>query len=279
MTFLVTGATGSVGRLVVDQLKAAGAPVRALTKNPRKAALPDDVEVVHGYLGELDTLPPAFEGIEEMYLAPLPETVADVVALAKKAGVRRIVALSQTGADKEGEGDEEGWHYFAVEKAVIESGLDWTFVRPGQFFINALGWSDEIKESGTVTAPYADAAYTPIDLGDIAAVAATALLEGGEKHNGKKYMLSGPESLKKTELVRIIGEVLGRKVEFVEQTREAAYKEMYEGGWGDGAEWMLDLDADVTANPEQVWPTVEQVTGRPGRKFEDWVVENAGKFR
>src|ERR1044071_9923146 len=95
MTILVTGATGNVGRLVVDQLVAAGGyplgAVRALTNNPRKAALPAEVEVVEGYLGRIETLPAALKGVEVLYLAPLPRTVREVVRLAKAAGVQRLV--------------------------------------------------------------------------------------------------------------------------------------------------------------------------------------------
>ncbi len=96
MTILVTGATGNVGRLVVDHLLAAGAQVRALTNNPKKAALPAEVEVVEGYLGRVETLPAALAGVERMYLAPLPGTVREVVRLAKDAGVQHIVDLSSS---------------------------------------------------------------------------------------------------------------------------------------------------------------------------------------
>ena len=75
MTILVTGATGNVGRLVVDRLLAMGATgVRALTNDPEKAALPAEVEVVEGYIGRPQTVPAALGGVERMYLAPLPET-------------------------------------------------------------------------------------------------------------------------------------------------------------------------------------------------------------
>ncbi|ASR39253.1 hypothetical protein BAY61_13525 [Prauserella marina] len=277
MTFLVTGATGSVGRLVVDRLRAAGAPVRALTKNPRKAALPADVEVIEGYLGELDTLPPALEGVERMYLAPLPGTVHDVVDMAKRAGVRRIVALSQIDADREAERDESEWHYHAIEKAVENSGLEWTCLRVGQFFINSLDWADQIKGDGAVKGAYGAATYAPIDLGDIAATAAATLLEDG--HHGKKYMLTGPESLKRTDMVRIIGEVIGRDIRFVEQTREEAYKEMYDAGWGEAADWMLDLDARFTEHPEVALPTFERINGRGGTTFAEFIAGNADKLR
>lgn len=78
MRILVTGATGNVGRLVVDHLLARGAQVRALTTNPRKAALPPEVEIARGYLGRPDTLPAGLADVDRMYLAPLPATAARV---------------------------------------------------------------------------------------------------------------------------------------------------------------------------------------------------------
>ncbi|HEX5165857.1 MAG TPA: NAD(P)H-binding protein, partial [Thermomicrobiales bacterium] len=95
MRILVTGATGSIGRLVVDRLMESGtAQVRALTTNPAKAALPDGVEVVRGYVGKPETLGTAFDGVDKVYLAPVPGAVAEVVKRACDAGVQPIVDLA-----------------------------------------------------------------------------------------------------------------------------------------------------------------------------------------
>jgi uncharacterized protein YbjT (DUF2867 family) len=94
MTILVTGATGNIGRHVVDRLIQAVARVRALTRNPAAANLPDSVEVIQGDLESPETLAPAFENVERMYLFPVPATATDVAEMARKAGVRRIVTLS-----------------------------------------------------------------------------------------------------------------------------------------------------------------------------------------
>jgi uncharacterized protein YbjT (DUF2867 family) len=115
MKILVTGATKSVGRLVVDQLLGSGVTIRALTKNPTKAALPAGVEVAEGYLGTLSTMPAALEGVDRMYLASYPRTVGEVVTMAADAGVKRIVALTSSGADAEAAGDPSGWYHYADE--------------------------------------------------------------------------------------------------------------------------------------------------------------------
>ena len=95
MTILVTGATGNIGRRIVDHLIDLGAnDIRALTTNPARAKLPDGVTAVTGYLGDPESLPAAFEGIERMDLAPLPETLDVAHQLATQARVEYVVALS-----------------------------------------------------------------------------------------------------------------------------------------------------------------------------------------
>jgi uncharacterized protein YbjT (DUF2867 family) len=93
MTILVTGAAGNIGRIVVERLVAAGASVRALTRDPRKA-FPPGVDVVAGDLADPPTLQGAFDGVERLYLFPVPATARAVAGLARRAGVRRAVVLS-----------------------------------------------------------------------------------------------------------------------------------------------------------------------------------------
>jgi uncharacterized protein YbjT (DUF2867 family) len=128
-----------------------------------------------------------------------------------------------------------------------------------------------------VRAPYGQAAHAPIDLVDIAAVAATTLLTDG--HHGAKYVLTGPESLTRFELVQIIGETIGRDIRFEEQTHEEARQSMINQGWGQVADWLLDGYAQAVEHPQRALPTVAEVTGRPARTFAQWVADNAGKFR
>jgi uncharacterized protein YbjT (DUF2867 family) len=264
---LVTGATGNIGRLVVDELLAAGATrVRALTNKPEKAALPPEVEVVRGYLGRVETLPAAFEGVEKMYLAPLEQTVHEVTALAAKAGVQHIVDVS---------GSKESW-WGSVATAVEESGVAWTHLAPGEFMDNRLMWAEQIRTTGQVRDGYPDAANAPIDLGDIAAVAATALLEDG--HVGKEYELTGPETLTRAEMVRQIGVALGREIPYVALDHEEAVAAL-EPSMGEFARWYVDGMRDLAEQPQQATRTVEEVTGRPATTFVQWAVKKVGEFR
>jgi len=267
VTILVTGATGNVGRLVVDELLRADVPqVRALTVNPARAALPDGVEVVRGYVGKPETLGGVFDGVDVVYLAPVPAVAREVAALARDAGVRRIVTL--TG----GPGTE--WH--GIEGDVEASGLACTHLEPGEFMTNATVWSDQIRRSGRVLGAYPTAANAPIALEDIAAVAARALLD--ESHSGRTYELTGPESLAHPEMVRAIGRALGRDIPFVEVPREEAEAVLAEA-MGEYAGWYLDGRARLVDHPQEPTTTVADVLGRPATTFAQWAEANADLFR
>jgi uncharacterized protein YbjT (DUF2867 family) len=277
MTILVTGATASVGRLLVDELVAAGAPVRALTNKPTRAALPEGVEVARGYLGKPETLPAALAGVDTVYLAPLPAYVDDFVRCARDAGVRRVVVLSGEPAEYEAQGDPSTWHYYRIERAIEEAGFDWTFLRPGQFMNNTLDWAPSIKADGVVRAPYADAVQTPIDLADIAAVARVVLLSSA--YNGQKITMSGPEGITPPEQVGCISEALGREVRF-EELSPSEYLEGLAPVIGlETAQWLLDGFRMMAEHPMKPEPAVADLTGRPGTTYREWAFSNADAFR
>lgn len=268
MTILVTGATGNIGRMVVDHLLAAGAAgVRALTIDPDRAALPPQVDVVRGHLGRIDTLPAALAGVERMYLAPYPGTVTEVVAAAERAGVRHIVDLS---------GEPESW-WGTVATAVESFDGAWTHLWPGDFMENSLSWAGQIRATGTVHEPRPDAASTPVAMDDIAAVAATALSQDG--HDGRAYAITGPEVLSRIDLVRLIGEAIGRPLRFVAATRDETVASLFRA-MGGNAGWYVDnVLAGMTPSPSPPNQTVHEVTGRPATTFARWVAGHADGFR
>lgn len=267
MTILVTGATGNIGRKVVDELLARGAgDVRALTTNPARAALPVAVDVAVGYLRKVETLPAALEGVTAMYLAPTPDTVEEVLRLAREAGVRHVVDLS---------GEHESW-WGDVAKAVEASGMSWTHLSPGDFMENTLDWAPQIVATDAVREPYPDSRSTPIAMQDIARVAAVALTRGG--FEGRSLSLTGPEILSRVDLVERIGEARGRKVDFVQVSREDAVATLSET-MGDQAEWYVDTILKGGLDwPAEVTPTVEQVTDRPATTYAEWARAHAATF-
>ncbi len=176
----MTGATGNIGRRIVDRLIDLGAhDIRALTNNPAKANLPDGVTAITGYLGRPASLPAALDGVEQMYLAPLPATLDVTLEMIAAAGVSYVVALSGGAHWQE--------HADKIARAPVVS----TQLGPGEFCENFSMWAPQIAATGTVREPYPDIVEAPISMDDIARVAAKLLFEPDSTHFGKMYELTG----------------------------------------------------------------------------------------
>lgn len=265
MKILVTGATGNVGRMVVDELLALGAQdVRALTVDPARAALPAGVEVVRGFLGKPSTVP--LGGVDVMYLAPHIPTVHEVCRRAAAAGVRRIVDLAGAKVD----------HWQEIEDGVEASGVPYTHLEPGEFMANATIWADQIRAGDEVRDAYADSANAAIAQEDIAAVAARVIVEDG--HAGKSYELTGPESLTRRDKVEAIGRALGRDLRYIELSHDEAVQQL-RPALGEYAEWYLQGAAALVEHPQAAVPTVAELLGRPAQTYEQWARAHAGLFR
>ncbi|WNM31349.1 NAD(P)H-binding protein [Streptomyces sp. Li-HN-5-11] len=275
MTILVTGATGNVGRRVVDLLLRAGEPVRALTRDPAAAGLPSAVAVVQGDLTKPETLTPAVEGVERIYLFPVPDTVSEVVEMARRSGVRRVVVLS---SDAVTDGTDSGLH-LRVERAVEESGLEWTHVRPGEFALNKVSmWAGSIRSEGVVRMAYGAVRGVPVHEEDVAAVAVAALTQHG--HAGRAYSVSGPEALTQRDQVALISAAIGRDIRFEEITPQEWRAELVGRGMpAYAADYILGFHARWALRPPVVSEDVQRVLGRPARTFARWAAEHAPAFR
>lgn len=278
---LVTGATGEVGRAVVAELLKLGVPVRATSRDPEQARLPDGVEVVRADLADADAVATAVSGVDGVFLltggSEIPLHDKTVAAAAARAGVRRIVKLSSGRVGDETATDPiPSWHREG-ERAVRESGVPWTMLRPMGFMSNALMWAGPIREQGAVFAPYAEGRVTVIDPLDIAAVAAVALTSA---EVGQVLTLSGPQALSPGEQVAILGEVLGRPLRFVEVEPAAARAAIISHGVPpEMADAIMALRATALEEfTSVVHPTVERVTGRPAGTFRAWAERNRAAF-
>lgn len=278
--FLVTGATGNVGRHVVDQLLAAGAGVRALSRNPADARLPAEVEVVGGDLARPDTVRPALKGVSALFLFPAPGTAGPVLRAALEHGVSRVVLLSSSAVEYTGDGADNAIVacHKEIERETENSGLAWTFVRPCGFAANTLQWASQISAGDVVRGPYAKAEMALVHERDIADVAGHVLLAGG--HAGAKYTVTGPESLTQDEQVRRIGAAVGRPLRYEEIPPDAARAQMIEHGIpADFADMSLRFQAELVGTPSEISPSTEQLTGRPARTFDQWAADHVAAFR
>lgn len=268
MTTLVTGATGNTGRHVVAELVRRGEHVRALTRDPAAAAgrLPTEVELVAGTHTAPEALGAALDGVHRLHVtvtAGLAEAGPELVRRAVDAGVRRLTVVW-------------GGSVGPTEQAVADSGVQWTRLEPQEFMSNTLTWIDSIRSEGVVREPY-DFPSALVHEADIGAVAAVALLEDG--HAGRAYNLTGPQSLTPRERIAVLSRAIGREVTFVTITHEHAVDRLMATGVSrEDAEYVIGWYAAPNEESTSVVDTVEQVTGRPARTFEQWVAEHAERF-
>ncbi len=280
---LVTGATGTVGGEVVKQLVESGGKLRALVRNPAKAArLPSTIEVVQADLSQPDTLPQAFAGVEKAFIA---SNGLDIAALegnafeaAKQTGVKHIVKLSGRHLDADFmEGTSLARNQSASEMHLREFGVAWTILRPVMFASNFLLWLD--RAQGAFFLPVGEGRDTPTDPRDIATAAVKTLTASG--HEGKIYEITGPAYLTYPDMVRKIGNAIGQPLRLVDVGRDVALKGMLAAGVpATQAEGLLTYFDAVRAG--KIYPpttTLAELLGRPPRSFDEWVRDNVSAFR
>ncbi|AJY45752.1 SDR family oxidoreductase [Martelella endophytica] len=286
MTILVIGATGRIGRHVVEQLASRGVSVRVLTRDPAKAEFPAGVEVFKGELLDLDALRAAMTGVDAFFL--LNAVTADeftqaliTLNIAHEAGVERLVYLSVIHADQ-----FVNVPHFAVkygaERMLEQMGFSATVLRPTYFIDNDAQVRDVIVDHGVYPMPIGSKGLAMVDARDIAEVAAIELIRRADatgKLPVETINLVGPEILTGEGVAAIWSDVLGRPVAYAgddptgfEQTMAGfmpawmAYEMrlMAERFVGDG---MIPEAGDVER--------LTAILGRPLHTYRDFAVATA----
>ncbi|WP_410571831.1 NAD(P)H-binding protein [Amycolatopsis sp. cmx-4-61] len=204
------------------------------------------------------------------------EDMPGMLAKARDAGVRRIVLLSGGSAALADLDNAVSRYMTLSERAVRESGLDWTFLRPRAFMSNALRWLPQLRSGDTVRVRFPDVAAACIDPADIAAVAVLALAGG---HEGLVHDLTGPVAMRPVEQVAALASVLGRDLRSVGLSDAETRSELEAAMPREYVEAFWSFYVDGTLDEATVYPTVSEVTGRPARTFEEWAEAHADAFR
>ena len=267
-TTLVLGATGKTGRRIVPRLRLRGVPVRAAS---RSSATPFDWNDPTGWDA-------ALAGVDAAYVvAPTtPGPVHDFVARAEAAGVQRLVLLSGRGADDWG-GSGFGDDMRDAEDAVRASSLEWTVLRPTNFFQN---FDEEAHHAPVVAGDLALPAGTltdpMVDIDDVADVAATVLTEPG-KHGGLTHELTAPRKLTYREAVDIIARATGRTITYTEVSPAAYAASLVEQGFDEELARVITTMYALIEGGTLAGTTdgVQTVLGREPRAFEDYVARIA----
>jgi uncharacterized protein YbjT (DUF2867 family) len=282
MTYLITGATGNIGSLVVKRLIDRGERPRIFVRDSQKASAryQDQVEIFVGDLENPETLKPALEGVNALLLLTAGNNLAthDEMAAkaAKAAGVARLVKLSSYDAREQNCGTGV-WHAQG-ESAIRITGIPWAFVQPSGFMSNALLWASFIRSNGAFRTATGNGKVAFIHPDDIADVVTEALLS--EAYLGESLPITGPEALSYAEMASKIGSVIGRSVRFQSISEEEARQQQISRGVPSP---MVEAHLSIFRAIREgrlttVTDTVERVLRRRPLTFDQWAKENAGAF-
>ena len=286
MTILVTGATGTVGRNVVDQLIKRGADVRALVRDPSKANLPAAVAVAEGDLLDVDALRTAFSGVSTLFLlnAVVPDEFTQALIalnLAREAGIERIVYLSVIHSDVY----VNVPHFagkFGVERMLEQMNFNATILRPAYFINNDHSVKNVVLGHGVYPMPIGDKGLAMVDardLGEIAAIELVRRERASEPLPLKRINVVGPDTLTGANVAAVWSDVLGRTIHYGGNDTAAFEQNLrnYAPSW-------MALDMRLMAErflvdgmvPEA--GDVDRLTamlGRPLRSYRDFATEIA----
>jgi uncharacterized protein YbjT (DUF2867 family) len=282
---LVTGATGTIGSFVIDQLRTRGADFVALVRNREKAKLLNGrgIQTAIGEFDNIGSLEVAMKGIDKLFLLSvtspeIPRLQGNVTDVARKAGVGHIVKISARGAAMDSTIGIARYHAQA-EAYIRQSGVPFTFLRPQAFMQNLLFDSETIRERGELFAQAGDGKISMIDARDIASAAVEALHHAG--HEGKTYMLTGPEAISYYDIAEAFTRATGKKVKYIPVTSVQSRSSMLEAGM---PSWLVeDLVAvgleHAAGLASEISPDLERITGRKGHSINDFVNDFIHLFR
>lgn len=281
---LVTGATGKVGRELVQRLLGDGVEVKAGTRKPELATqlFGAGAEVVELDYDVTATWDEAVQWADRVFLVPPPfdprgdDRLVPFLDWAVQSGARHLVLLSAMAIEA-----REQLALRQIEQRVERTGVDWTFLRPNIYMQNfARGFvARSIREDGVIRLPVSDAPVSFVDGRDVAAVAARVLK--GDDHFGRAYTLTGPEALAHDEVARQISEVAGREVAYQHISEEAMREVLADAGWpAEQADTFTSLMAAIReGRRSDVTDDIETITGRPPTAFAEFAREHADAWR
>ena len=278
---LVTGATGNTGSLLVPALLKAGVDVRILARNEEKAKPLKDLgaEVVIGDLDQPSTILPAVKDVDKIYLLTWNgETaftqVQNVINAAKYEGVSHIIRHSMWGSEKS-RIIKEG---YKIEEMIKSSGLKWTLLKPTFYMQNTMMAAQTISSDGVIYWDMKDGKLGTIDVRDIADTAFAVIT--GEGHEGKSYILTGPEAISFHDIANTFSKVLDKEVKYVNVPGEASFQAMTGMGMPEWiAQGYVELSEGFSENfANSTTKNVEILTGHPARSFEQFATDFAQVF-
>ncbi len=274
---LVTGATGNIGKFLVEKLVKDGHFVKAFTRNPERANFNEKIEICKGDLTNKEEILQALNGVDKAFLLLANISADPFIEVASQIGLKHLVFLSSYSVeiDWKSKNNFIAKHHAEVENKIKLSGIPYTFLRPAGFMTTAFQWLGSIKVQGIAFLPYPDVTHAVIHSKDIALSAAEVLKNNS--HIGKSYFLSGPELISPREMVKQISEFIGKELNVIQPERQQTINMMTHNLPLSIIEAILEL---LESSPKiiEVSENVRRLTHTKGITFKTWIKENEEFF-
>jgi uncharacterized protein YbjT (DUF2867 family) len=282
-TILITGATGKVSSDLIQALQGSKYKLRALVRDEAKGArFKGTAEVFVGDLDRPRTLPPAFAGVDSLWLLTspgprAPDQHSSAIWAARRAGVSHIVRMSAVGAAHNAPTINSRSHALSDTELSL-SGIPFTILKPHFFMQNLLMGAQSVAREGALYVALGEGRMGLIDVRDIGLFAARVLTTGG--HEGKTYTPTGPASIDMATVAAQLGVALGKTVRYVPTTVE----QMVQGVSGLGMdEWAITSLIDYFTAYSNQWgdfvtDDFQRVTGKAPRTFATFARDFAAAF-
>jgi uncharacterized protein YbjT (DUF2867 family) len=273
-TYLVVGASGTVGSQIVRELVAQGHTVRATTHRADAVGNPGAVQTVRLDLATGDGVAAAFNGVDGAFLLAPPgyadhyRLLSPLVAEAKRAQVGKVVLMTAMGANA------ADTPFRRVEQELAASGVPYNIIRPNWFMQNfQTFWVQGINAQGKVLLPAGTAKVSFIDARDIAAVAVRLLTTHDE--DNRDFDLTGPAAIDHDEVAKILSLETGRAIRYEEITPDTLRQGLLAGGVpADYTEFLLViLDFLKQGYAERTTGEVKRLLGREPGSFAQYARE------
>lgn len=279
---LLTGITGNNGGATATALLEKNVKFRALVRDLDKAAewAAKGVEVVQGDLEDTASIQAALAGIDRAVLI-LPNSEdqqrleMSFIETAKQAGLPWILKLSSPEAVR-GTNSPIPLAHIAAEDAIMNSGMNWTFVRPSFFMHNFRNSLKSCKASGKLSMPMGEGTVALTDCADAGAFIAHVLTDdNSDQHYSQCYDITGPDPIMNfQDVANVIGEVIGRQVEYVDCDAEAfqeAIRPFHRNNWHSDAVAYLFAEIANGVTPGVKTNTFQEMMGRSGTSLKEFL--------
>jgi uncharacterized protein YbjT (DUF2867 family) len=282
VTILLTGTTGTLSSAVLKGLAGTDhPPLRALVRDPARAAGLSGVEIVQGDLDQPGTLDAAFRGVETLWLltpmgAIAPHSTSNALWAARKAGVKHVVRVSAVGAGHEAPTRNGRLHALSELEVRAAADFEWTIIRPGYFMQNLFG----SLVGDTLYSAIGDGRLAMIDAADIGAFGARVLADPAA-HASKLYTITGARTIGLQEAADKIGEVTGTPVTYQPITFDQVHQVMLDAGL---SAWDAAVNTEYARAYSGGWGDFTTgdfpaVMGRPARDFAEFARDNLAGLR